>query len=82
MSWRVDVADHRQLQYYISAMIAFLVIENLGSFAYYRYINKHGGGTSSLIFLVIGVLVSGFITLTWQSPSSMLVATRHPSSSC
>ncbi|OXG12017.1 major facilitator protein [Cryptococcus neoformans Tu401-1] len=51
---------HRELlpmQYYISGTIVFLIIEMLAQFAYYRYINKHGGGTASLAFLfVIAVL--------------------------
>ena len=41
------------MQYYISGTIAFLIIEMTAQFAYYRYINKHGGGTSSLIFLFV-----------------------------
>lgn len=45
------------MQYYISGTIIFLIIEMLAQFAYYRYINKHGGGTSSLVFLfVIAIL--------------------------
>lgn len=45
------------MQYYISGTIVFLIIEMLAQFAYYRYINKHGGGTASLAFLfVIAVL--------------------------
>ncbi|ODN97486.1 major facilitator protein [Cryptococcus wingfieldii CBS 7118] len=51
---------HRELlpmQYYISGTIVFLVIEMLAQFAYYRYINKNGGGATSLAFLfVIAVL--------------------------
>ncbi|WVQ74635.1 hypothetical protein IAR50_004236 [Cryptococcus sp. DSM 104548] len=51
---------HRELlpmQYYISGTIVFLIIEMLAQFAYYRYINKHGGGTASLAFLfVIAIL--------------------------
>lgn len=47
----------RPMQYYISGTIVFLVIEMLAQFAYYRYINKHGGGTASIAFLfVIAVL--------------------------
>lgn len=41
------------MQYYISGTIVFLVIEMLANFAYYRYINKHGGGTASLAFLFV-----------------------------
>jgi hypothetical protein len=45
------------MQYYISGTIIFLIIEMLANFAYYRYINKHGGGATSLAFLfVISVL--------------------------
>ncbi|ODN76627.1 hypothetical protein L202_05274 [Cryptococcus amylolentus CBS 6039] len=51
---------HRELlpmQYYISGTIVFLVIEMLAQFAYYRYINKNGGGATSLAFLfVIAIL--------------------------
>lgn len=47
----------RPMQYYISGTIVFLVIEMLAQFAYYRYINKHGGGASSIAFLfVIAIL--------------------------
>ncbi|WWC87461.1 uncharacterized protein L201_002350 [Kwoniella dendrophila CBS 6074] len=41
------------MQYYISGTIVFLVIEMLAQFAYYRYINKHGGGTTSIVFLFV-----------------------------
>ena len=45
------------MQYYISGTIIFLIIEMLANFAYYRYINKHGGGATSLAFLfVVSVL--------------------------
>jgi hypothetical protein len=46
-------ANPSPMQYYISGTIAFLIIEMTAQFAYYRYINKHGGGTSSLIFLFV-----------------------------
>jgi hypothetical protein len=41
------------MQYYISGGIIFLVIEMVANFGYYRYINKHGGGTASLAFLFV-----------------------------
>lgn len=45
------------MQYYISGTIIFLIVEMLAQFAYYRYINKHGGGTASIVFLfVIAIL--------------------------
>lgn len=40
-------------QYYISGTILFLNVEMLALFAYYRYINKHGGGAGSLAFLIV-----------------------------
>lgn len=41
----------------MSGTIIFLVIEMLAQWGYYRYINKHGGGTASLAFLfVISIL--------------------------
>jgi hypothetical protein len=43
----------RPMQYYISGTIIFLLIEMLAQFAYYRYLNKHGGGASSLAFLFV-----------------------------
>lgn len=41
------------MQYYISGTIIFLVIEMLAQFAYYRYINKNGGGAGSIAFLFV-----------------------------
>ncbi|RXK39801.1 major facilitator protein [Tremella mesenterica] len=41
------------MQYYISGTILFLIIEMLAQFAYYRYVNKHGGNTGSLVFLFV-----------------------------
>lgn len=80
LGWGFLCFKHRsellQLQYYISGMIAFLVIENLGSFAYYRYINKHGGGTASFIFLIIGECV----TTTMLIEVSILNAGRNSAS--
>ena len=54
---RMSIPDSRPMQYYISGTIGFLIIEMLANFAYYRYINKHGGGATSLAFLfVISIL--------------------------
>lgn len=40
--------------------MAFLVVEMLANFAYYRYLNKHGAGTTSLVFLfVVAILNAG-----------------------
>jgi hypothetical protein len=46
------------MQYYISGTIVFLVIEMLANFAYYRYINKNGGGTTSLAFLFVVAILN------------------------
>jgi hypothetical protein len=46
------------MQYYISGTIVFLVIEMLANFAYYRYINKHGGGAGSLAFLFVVAILN------------------------
>lgn len=52
-----DCRNPRPMQYYISGTIVFLVIEMLAQFAYYRYINKNGGGAASIAFLfVIAIL--------------------------
>jgi len=53
----ITLAPLRPMQYYISGTIVFLIIEMVAQFGYYRYINKHGGGASSLAFLfVIAIL--------------------------
>ncbi|KAL1760917.1 lung seven transmembrane receptor-domain-containing protein [Schizophyllum commune] len=41
------------IQYYLSSLIGLIVIEMLASWAYYRYLNAHGRGTSSTIFLIV-----------------------------
>ena len=59
-------AHNSPMQYYISGTIIFLVIEMLANFAYYRYLNKHGGGASSLVFLfVVAILAAARISLSF-----------------
>ncbi|KAL5494927.1 hypothetical protein ACEPAI_389 [Sanghuangporus weigelae] len=41
------------LQYYLSSLIALLVIEMVANFAYYRYLNAHGRGVASTAFLIV-----------------------------
>lgn len=41
-------------QWYITGTIVFLIVEMLANQGYYRYINKHGGGSGSLAFLFVG----------------------------
>lgn len=43
-----------QLQYYLSGLIALLVIEMAANWVYYRYLNAHGENTSALVFLFVG----------------------------
>lgn len=53
------------MQMYISGTVAFLVLEMLALFGYYRYVNKHGGGAGSLAFLLVtAVLSAGRTTLS------------------
>ncbi|ORX36229.1 lung seven transmembrane receptor-domain-containing protein [Kockovaella imperatae] len=57
LGWAFLCIKHRNellpMQYYISGMIVFLIIEMVANYGYYRYINKHGGGASSLAFLFV-----------------------------
>ncbi|KAJ9115409.1 hypothetical protein QFC22_005166 [Naganishia vaughanmartiniae] len=46
------------LEYYISGTIGFLVVEMIANFAYYRYINKHGGGSGSMAFLFVVAILN------------------------
>ncbi|TRM65879.1 lung seven transmembrane receptor-domain-containing protein [Schizophyllum amplum] len=41
------------IQYYLSSLVGLIVIEMLASWAYYRYLNAHGRGTSSTVFLIV-----------------------------
>lgn len=42
------------IQYYLSSLVGFLVIEMIANWAYYRYLNAHGKGTASTVFLIVG----------------------------
>ncbi|KAJ3530094.1 hypothetical protein NMY22_g8718 [Coprinellus aureogranulatus] len=41
------------LQYYLSGLIGLLIIEMLATWVYYRYLNAHGPGTASTVFLIV-----------------------------
>ncbi|KAI0296242.1 lung seven transmembrane receptor-domain-containing protein [Russula brevipes] len=41
------------LQYYISCLIGFLIVEMVANLAYYRYLNAHGKSTASTVFLFV-----------------------------
>jgi len=41
------------IQYYLSGLVALLVIEMLANWVYYRYLNAHGKSTASTVFLIV-----------------------------
>lgn len=45
--------DLLPLQHYLSGLVGLLVIEMLATWVYYRYLNAHGGGTASTVFLIV-----------------------------
>ncbi|KAI5117077.1 hypothetical protein M0805_007954 [Coniferiporia weirii] len=48
------------LQFYLSSLVGLLVIEMIANWAYYRYLNAHGRGTVSTVFLfVVAILDAG-----------------------
>ncbi|QRW24545.1 membrane protein [Rhizoctonia solani] len=52
--------DLLPLQYYISYLVGFLVIEMTATWAYYRYLNSHHRGTATTMFLaVVAILDAG-----------------------
>ncbi|QRV97588.1 membrane protein [Ceratobasidium sp. AG-Ba] len=62
--WAFLCFKHREdllpLQYYISYLVGFLVIEMIASWAYYRYLNSHDRGATTTMFLaVVSILDAG-----------------------
>ncbi|TFK56672.1 protein PTM1 [Heliocybe sulcata] len=54
------IQDLLPIQYYLSGLVGFLVVEMLANFAYYRYLNAHGRGAASTVFLfVVAILDAG-----------------------
>ncbi|ETW87041.1 hypothetical protein HETIRDRAFT_468833 [Heterobasidion irregulare TC 32-1] len=54
------------IQYYLSGLVGFLVIEMIANLAYYRYLNAHGKGTTSTVFLfVVAILDAGRNSLSF-----------------
>ncbi|KAG5654686.1 hypothetical protein H0H81_007442 [Sphagnurus paluster] len=41
------------IQHYLSTLVGLLVIEMVANWAYYRYLNSHGRGTSATVFLIV-----------------------------
>ncbi|KAI0830476.1 lung seven transmembrane receptor-domain-containing protein [Trametes gibbosa] len=48
-----NVQDLLPIQFYLSGLLGFLIIEMLANWAYYRYLNAHGEGTPSTVFLIV-----------------------------
>ncbi|KAI0719950.1 lung seven transmembrane receptor-domain-containing protein [Cerioporus squamosus] len=48
-----NLQDLLPIQYYLSGLLGFLIIEMLANWAYYRYLNAHGEGTTSTVFLIV-----------------------------
>ncbi|KAH7930405.1 protein PTM1 [Leucogyrophana mollusca] len=48
------------IQYYLSSLVGFLVIEMVANWVYYRYLNAHGKNTAATVFLfVVAILDAG-----------------------
>ncbi|KAF8509794.1 lung seven transmembrane receptor-domain-containing protein [Gautieria morchelliformis] len=64
-AWAWLCYRHREdllpIQYYISGLVGFLIVEMVASWAYYRYLNAHGSGTTTTtVFLfVVAILDAG-----------------------
>ncbi|VDB85278.1 unnamed protein product [Peniophora sp. CBMAI 1063] len=68
--WGWSCWKHRDellpIQYYLSGLVGFLVIEMLANLTYYRYLNAHGKGTTSTVFLfVVAILDAGRNSLSF-----------------
>ncbi|KAF9454091.1 hypothetical protein P691DRAFT_693125 [Macrolepiota fuliginosa MF-IS2] len=58
--------DLLPLQNYLSGLVALLVIEMVANWAYYRYLNAHGRGTASTVFLiVVSILDAGKASMSF-----------------
>ncbi|KAG6334954.1 hypothetical protein ID866_4133 [Astraeus odoratus] len=48
------------IQYYLSGLVAFMVVEMAANWVYYRYLNAHGKNAASILFLfVVAILDAG-----------------------
>ncbi|KAI0267235.1 lung seven transmembrane receptor-domain-containing protein [Russula aff. rugulosa BPL654] len=60
------VTEILPIQYYLSFLIGFLIVEMIASLAYYRYLNAHGRNTASTVFLfVVAILDAGRNSLSF-----------------
>ncbi|KAF7784069.1 hypothetical protein Agabi119p4_234 [Agaricus bisporus var. burnettii] len=65
LCWR-NSQDLLPLQNYLSGLVGLLVIEMVGNWAYYRYLNAHGRSTASTIFLiVVSILDAGKASMSF-----------------
>ncbi|TCD66492.1 hypothetical protein EIP91_001317 [Steccherinum ochraceum] len=48
-----NLQDLLPIQYYLSSLLGLVIVEMLGNWAYYRYLNAHGKGTTSTVFLIV-----------------------------
>lgn len=54
------VTELLPIQYYLSSLVALLVIEMVANWVYYRYLNAHGTTAASVVFLfVVAILDAG-----------------------
>ncbi|KAJ7225278.1 lung seven transmembrane receptor-domain-containing protein [Mycena pura] len=47
------VHDLLPIQYYLSGLVALVIIEMVANWAYYRYLNAHGKSAASTVFLIV-----------------------------
>ncbi|KAI0275030.1 lung seven transmembrane receptor-domain-containing protein [Gloeopeniophorella convolvens] len=60
------VTEILPIQYYLSCLVGFLIIEMVANLAYYRYLNAHGKGAASTVFLfVVAILDAGRNSLSF-----------------
>ncbi|KAJ3556522.1 hypothetical protein NM688_g1987 [Phlebia brevispora] len=48
-----NLQDLLPIQYYLSSLLGFLIIEMVANWAYYRFLNAHGRGAASTVFLIV-----------------------------
>ncbi|KIM70203.1 hypothetical protein SCLCIDRAFT_12757 [Scleroderma citrinum Foug A] len=52
--------DLLPIQYYLSGLVGFMVVEMAANWVYYRYLNAHGKNTAAVLFLfVVAILDAG-----------------------
>lgn len=60
------VTEILPIQYYLSFLVGFLIVEMIANLAYYRYLNAHGKSTASIVFLfVVAILDAGRNSLSF-----------------